>query len=258
MGEKATVRLMNLPGASGGDRLDGFATRIQADAERIAAAAERGPLAAPIAACPGWDLRELVIHTGMVHRWATHAIVHARPPEVEVEPDPGEDLAAWMRDGASLLADALVAADPDAETWHPFPVERTIRVWGRRQAQETAMHRWDAEVAVFGSSSLDPEQASEGLQEYFELGLPRVLIREKVVPPSASLHVHCTDVSGEWLIWGENGEYRMVAEHRKGDAALRGPAETLLLVMMGRADPSGLDVVGERAAADAWLALPGW
>ncbi len=249
---------MNVDAPRRTDGLGPFAARIRADADRIATAATTGPLDAPIAACPGWDLRELVIHTGMVHRWATSAIVNGRPPDVEIEPDTDVDLAAWLRDGADRLAAELTAAGPDDPTWHPFPAERTTWIWGRRQAQETAMHRWDAETAVLGSSTLDPDQASEGLEEYFVLGLPRVLAREHVPAPASSLHVHCTDVVGEWLLWGEGGELRMVTEHRKGDAALRGPAATLLLVLMGRADAADLDVVGDVSVADEWLGLPGW
>jgi len=240
------------------DGLTPYATRIRSDSERIATAVERGPLGTPIPSCPGWELRELVAHTGTVHRWATSAIVNGRAPDGSFGPADDDDLAAWIRAGAAALADVLATADPDGETWHPFPVERTVRFWARRMAQETAMHRWDAEQAVFGSSTLDPEQASEGLQEYFDLGLPRVLIRDGVPAPSSSLHVHCTDVPGEWLLWGENGEYRMTPEHSKGDAAIRGPAGTVLLALMGRADTELLDVVGDRAAADEWLALPGW
>ena len=81
-----------------------------------------------------------------------------------------------------MLADDLAAADPGDDTWHVFPVEQKMWVWARRQAQETAMHRWDAEMATHGTSSLDRVLAAEGVQEYFELGLPRVLSREGVEP----------------------------------------------------------------------------
>ncbi len=248
---------MNADRARFSEGLTRFGDRIRDDADRIAIAVERGSLDAPVAACPGWDLRDLVVPTGMVHRWAAHAIEHGAPSPGEREPGADEDLANWMRAGAASLADTLAAADPDGDTWHPFPVERTNWVWGRRQAQETAVHRWDAETAAFGSSTLDADQAAEGLHEFFELVLPRVFVREQVAPPGSSLHVHCTDVAGEWLVWGDGDGYGMVAEHRKGDAALRGPAETLLLVMMGRASVEQADVVGDRAVVDEWLGLPG-
>jgi hypothetical protein len=45
--------------------------------------------------------------------------------------------------------------------------------------------------------------------------------------------------------------------HRKGDAAIRGPAEAILLAVMGRTDGADLDVIGDHSAVTAWLELPG-
>ena len=50
--------------------LDGYIAEIVREGERFAAVADAGTLDAPIAACPGWDVRELVTHVGMVHLWA--------------------------------------------------------------------------------------------------------------------------------------------------------------------------------------------
>ena len=78
--------------------------------------------------------------------------------------------------------------------------------------------------------------------------------------PSGSFHVHCTDVPGEWLVTtDDDGALVVRREHAKGDAALRGPAEAILLRLWDRpgARAGELDVVGDAAVADAWLALPG-
>jgi hypothetical protein len=128
---------------------------------------------------------------------------------------------------------------------------------------ETALHRWDAEMAVDGSSTIDPPVAAVGIGEYFHLGVPRVLESAGLPVPAASLHVHCTDDSlpdgaGEWIVWNNAGEYKVEPEHRRGDAALRGPADQLLLVLNGRSDRSTLDIVGDADAAASWLDLPGW
>jgi len=247
--------------------LDSCLEAIRDDSARIAVCAERGDLDAPVTGCPGWDLRKLIVHTGFIHRWATHAIQHAAPANAGDVREPssdarGEELGAWMRLGAGVLADVLAATPVDADTWHPFPFEQKAWVWSRRQAMETMVHRWDAEIAAVGSSDLDPECAATGLAEFFEMLLPRTLAREGNPAPSTSLHVHCSDDgladgSGEWLVWGDGGEYRMEAVHRKGDAAIRGSAEMLLLAVMGRTDGSGLDAVGDHDAVTAWLDLPG-
>ena len=233
---------------------------LRSDADLMSSVVRTADLGSPVAACPGWDLRQLVEHTGSVHRWATHAIIHGGQPPKDADFSPAHDdnLAVWIVDGATALIDALDAAGPEADTWHPFPLEQKVWVWGRRQALETAMHRWDAQTAAGLEATLDPELSSTGIGEYLEMGLPRVLARAGVPPPSASLHVHCTDVDGEWLVWSDNGTYRMLPVHDKGDAALRGPAADIWLVLMGRLDRSEVDIVGDPAAADAWLDLPDW
>ncbi|WP_420450996.1 maleylpyruvate isomerase N-terminal domain-containing protein [Ilumatobacter sp.] len=252
------------------DLLDVDATlgRIEDDTSRIAASVTTGDLRAPVAACPGWDVRELAVHVGTIHRWATEAVRTAGPPESGAihrpERDaPAEELGAWLRLGSGLLCDALRAASPQDPSWHPFPYAQTIAFWPRRQMVETAMHRWDTEVATAGASDLEPSVAVVGIAEYFELGLPRVLDRSGTEAPSASMHVHCTDDAlpdgaGEWFVSSEDGVLRVEEAHRRGDCALRGCASDLLLVLMGRRDRGVLDVAGDPTAASAWLDLPGW
>jgi uncharacterized protein (TIGR03083 family) len=246
---------------------------LRADAERMASAFEVGPADAHVDACPGWDVRALVEHMAFIHRWADFAVRNARAPgagEIPASSD-GHDLAAYLREGAARLADDLDEVDPDAPTWHVFPVERTMRVWARRQAQETGMHRWDAEHATTGSSSFDPAFAGDGIDEYFHLGLPRVLQREGVSPPRVALDIACTDLADGWTVAADDEGYRVVRHssgnsadnaagdaHRPGVGAFVGTAENLLLVLMGRADRSAVTITGDMSAADAWLSLPGW
>jgi uncharacterized protein (TIGR03083 family) len=237
-----------------------YSVALRTDADLMSAAIRTGNAAAPVAACPGWDLTKLVEHTGWVQRWATNAIISGEAPggEINFGPSPDDNMSVWIVDGATALIDALNNAEPDAPTWHPFSLEQQVWVWARRQALETAMHRWDAQTAIGVQAMLDPELSSEGIQEYFEMGLPRVLSRDEVDPPAVSLHIHCTDVDGEWLVWGENGKYRMLPVHDKGDAAIRGTAANIWLLLMGRIDRSKLDIAGDASAADAWLDLPNW
>jgi hypothetical protein len=121
------------------------------------------------------------------------------------------------------------------------------------------MHRWDAERGIGMEAILDPELASDGIDEYFELVIPRLMTRESIEVPQGSLHVHCTDVEGEWLVWNEDGDYRMKRAHEKGDAGLRGPAEAILLRLWGRTSEltDDLSPVGDESVLDAWLAIAG-
>src|SRR3954468_5082072 len=74
--------------------------------------AARAGLDAAVPTCPGWTVRELVAHQGMVHRWA---IGHLRGAPVDPEPLEREglaspDLLGWLDDGATALLQAIVDA----------------------------------------------------------------------------------------------------------------------------------------------------
>ena len=205
-------------------------------------------------------MRRLVEHLGVIHRWAQHCALHAAPP-TDTDPfEPGDrDLGEWFREGATAIAETLRGLDPDAPTWHPFTVARVGRVWPRRQAHETAVHRWDVQAALGRPDPIDAELASDGIDEYFEIAVPRLIKREGLTVPTSSFHVHCTDVDGEWLVWNDAGDYRMKRQHEKGDAALRGPAEAILLRLWGRTSSRAdeLSPVGDESAMAAWLAFAG-
>ena len=244
------------PPAHPGLSIATYVAHVRADADRMAAAYRSGPTDAPVAACPGWDVTRLVEHMAFIHRWADFAVrnaVAAGPGDV-AEPDAGADLADWLRSGAAALADDLTAVDPDAPTWHPFPVERTAWVWARRQAHETSMHRWDAETATTGSSSLDAALAADGITEYIELAVPRIAQREHVELPNATVRIVCRDVDGADHLLGPAD----APIDRPPVATLRATAERALLVLMGRAPHSDFEVTGDAGAAEAWLSIPGW
>ena len=238
---------------------------LAGEGERFAAAVERGPLDAPIAACPGWDLRALAAHVGGVHRWAVEAVRAAARPSTSPAalgtgaPGSAAELAGWIRAGVGDLCAALAAAGDDAPTWHPFPAPQVTGVWARRQLHETAVHRLDADAATGVAAELDPALAADGIDEYLELTLPRRVARDGVAWPGGSLHVHCTDTAGEWTVRVAGGDYVFTREHAKGDAALRGPALGLLLRLWGRSFPpaDSPEVIGDAAVAGEWLANGG-
>jgi uncharacterized protein (TIGR03083 family) len=242
------------------EQLD-YVALLRPELDAFAAALDSGPLTAPIAACPGWDLGHLGAHMAFVHRWATASVLTATsPPPENIAEAPTEQraLVAWVRDGGEALIDALSQVPVDAPTWHPFPAPRTAGVWRRRQLQELTVHRWDAQDAIGRAGRIDPAVASDGVDEYFSMMLPRRIIRDGGEFPRSSLHVHCTDTAGEWLVWSTGGELQLRREHAKGDAALRGTAEALLLSLWGRRHRSpAIDVVGDPLVAEAWLALGG-
>ena len=65
-------------------------------------------------------------------------------------------------------------------------------------AHETAVHRFDAERAAGRDYRVEAELASDGVDEYLDFVLPRTVA--KGLRLGGSVHLHCTDVPGEWII----------------------------------------------------------
>lgn len=223
---------------------------VRADGARFADVVRGAPLDAAVPACAGWALRDLAHHLGEIHRWArVAAATGERPNDGALEPPPPDDeLADWIDAGVTALADTLDALDPTAATWHPFPTPRVAAVWPRRQAHETVVHRWDAESVTDEHTPIDPELAADGIAEYFELIVPRLVARDDVAPPDEPLVIELTDLGV--VVEGAAAGVRVVETPESVDVAAS--AETMLLALWGRVDgpePSPL--------ARAWLTLGG-
>lgn len=223
---------------------------------------------APVPTCPGWTLRQLLAHVGRGDRWAA-ATVRARPPAF-VDPrtvadgrPPAElDAAAgWLRSGAEALLAAVDDAGAGTPVW-TFTGPRPAGWWVRRRLHEAAVHRADAAFALGAPFPLSAELAADGVSEW--LGLLEVPWRGEDRPPlmdeGATLHLHATDdglgAAGEWMIRPEGPVIRWEHGHGKGTAAVRGAAVDLLLGLLRRipADDPRLQVIGDSAVFDAWLA----
>lgn len=234
------------------------------DVERVARLIDAQDLSTAVPTCPGWDLRRLVVHMGNVHRWAaTAATTAAQPPSRPSDPDLSVDLADWLRAGAASLVEILRPLQPDQPTWHPFPTDQRAAVWPRRMAHETAVHRVDAELAAGlaatdAADAVEPHLASDGIDEYLSVMLAGAAQRRGRQLPASTLHVHCTDVHGEWLVWAKGASVTVQREHAKGDVALRGPASSLLTALWGRTWPDpGFELLGDQTAGRDWLAVGG-
>ena len=221
---------------------------IRSNATALVDAATASGLDAAVPSCPDWTVADLLAHVGRVHRWA--AGNSTRSPadgfwlgeEIEI-PEP-DARAGWVRDGAALLISALDRpADQPAWTFVP---PHTVGFWQRRQAQETTMHRIDAQLAVGTVVPIDPALAADGIDELLWL-LPRRPWAGPIAGNGETVHLHCTDVEGEWVIEFAPEGLQVERVHAKGDLAVRGAASDLLLWCSGRAGVEPLDVFGDAA-----------
>jgi uncharacterized protein (TIGR03083 family) len=233
---------------------DAYLGALRDQAEQLVAAAERAGLDAPVPSCPDWDVAELLGHMGRVYRWAASCVETNAPASPKDLPAPParDERAGWMRDGLARVVAALdrPAGDP-AWTWAP---DGTVGFWQRRQAHETTIHRVDAELASGPPTPVPLALAVDGIDEWLAL-----VPNRRGVPPvtghGETIHLHCTDTDGEWLVRvGEDG-LAVERAHAKGDVAARGAASDLLLVLLRRLPPSTVEVLGDPAVLDGFLTL---
>ena len=232
-----------------------FLEAIPRESSALAAAARTG-LDAPVPTCPEWSVADLVRHTGSVHQWVTE-IVRTRASEYidrkTLPPPPAADdeVVPWFQRGAENLVRVLEDVDPDEAVWNWSKQPRVAAFWPRRMAQETAVHRWDAENAVGSAAPVERALAVDGVDEMFDVFLSSGRL-PKDFSVGGSLHLHATDGPGEWLVSIDGGAVEVLREHAKGDAALRGTTSDLLLFLWNRVPASSLEVIGDRAVVEAW------
>ncbi len=239
-----------------GDRV----SAIRREGAAMADAARAAGLDARVPSCPLWTVADLLGHLGRIHRWVA-ALLNDRATDrgahwSESAPPPDHELFDWFASGVPVLADALDAAGPDAPVW-TWTNDHSAAFWARRQAVETAVHRVDAQLATGGFEPVDARLAVDGIDELFDL-LPFWPSAGRVRGNGESLHFHCTDTDGEWLVRLQPDHVDVAREHAKGDVAARGTASDLLLFLYGRIEPDRLDVFGDAASLARWRELVNW
>jgi uncharacterized protein (TIGR03083 family) len=230
---------------------------LEADSASVADLAA-GHLDHRVPACPDWVVADLVGHLGGVYSFVSLVVAAAgaRPDrEREHPPEDRAQLLLWFRDQREAVLAALAAADPAQPAWVFFPPSpRQAAWWRRRQAMETAIHLADVRQATGEKPVIDAELASDGIDEMLTEMLPGLASRRPLDGLKGTLHVHCTDTPGGWLIDFSTAVPQVRREHAKGDTAARGPAAALYLWLWNRVGPdeAGIEVLGDRSLADAW------
>ncbi|MGH2365167.1 MAG: maleylpyruvate isomerase N-terminal domain-containing protein [Chloroflexota bacterium] len=223
------------------------------------------PFDAPVESCPGWSVVKLMRHLGTIQRWA-QALVEAQRPE-RIDPRtlnldlPSDDAgyASWLVQGAAALASMLRAANPNAPAW-AWGADQHVRFWARRVAHESAVHAADVALAANQAPAIQAELAVDGISEFLENLPSRATFAPAVKElrgAGESLHLHCTDTEGEWLIRLEADGVHWEPGHAKATTAVRAAAADLELLLYRRLPPTDarFQSFGDPALLDRWLSL---
>jgi len=249
---------------------DQYCDALEAEVERFAALIVDANMQAPVPLLDDvvdktkpLSLANLTIHAGTMHRWATKLVadraqapVSPRSLDLEVPAD-SAGYPGWLRAGGKRMLATFRAADPDGPTW-AWGADKHTRFWSRRQLHETGIHRADVERALKREPSFEPAIAVDGVDEFLE-NLACVTWKPGVqaLKGSGSLHFHCTDAEGEWLIQLNPDGFTWEHGHAKGDVAVRATAADLYLLIWGREKPPSperFQTFGDQALLDRWIA----
>lgn len=247
---------------------------LQRDGETLAEAARAAGFGAPVPACPGWRVRDLLKHIGYVHRWAAMYVAEGRrtwadrfsEEDILRQQLPDESLLAWFREGHTRLVGTLREADPGLACWSFLDAPSPLAFWARRQAHETAIHRVDAQQAAAGASAAalqgrssarpDPGEApafgpgfaADGVDELLMGFLAREARRGSWSGPDGSLAFHADDGDSgraHWRLECRDGKLAVARDDGPADVEVTAPAGEVYLLLWNRRPADGLACAGD-------------
>jgi uncharacterized protein (TIGR03083 family) len=126
-----------------------YLDRLASDYGDLRDAATAAELSAPVPGCPGWTLSDLVFHVAEVYLHKARIMRTGEWPDPWPPPGLRDEAPVPLlgRAFGELMAEfAAHDADTPVPTW--YDPDQTVAFWIRRMAQETVIHRIDAEQAA--------------------------------------------------------------------------------------------------------------
>lgn len=251
--------------SEGVDILAGMTTRlaparylelIDADATRLLAVAES--LDAVVPTCPGWTVRDLVEHLAQVYQHKIACTRLQRQPEDWPPPTPPGDPREWLSISRAELLELLLDRGPDAPSATWWPADQTVGFWYRRMAQETAVHRVDAESAAGAVTPVAADLAVDGIDEVLMIMLEGDWSDMSAedwgeVSPDAGADKAVAVLGGDAIWRVQLHPERIGVEIGAGpaDATVGGDPSEVLLWLWGRRPVDAVQVSGDHDAVTA-------
>jgi uncharacterized protein (TIGR03083 family) len=238
---------------------DMWLAALRVDATAFRAAVTEADLAAPVPSCPGWMVADLIDHLGRVYRdLRLHAVRGiTTPPEPVLFEPIAIDLLAWWDDQFERVYAMLDVLDPDMPAWNWAPQAKRAAFWHRRMAHETAIHRWDAQMAIARAEPIEARLAADGVAEVLDTFLPAGRRRE---PTSRTgiVALEATDIEQSWYarLRGEgiallDTDTIFDDDEHPARVAAAGPASDIDLALWGRVGFDTLEISGNESMLEA-------
>ncbi len=195
----------------------------------------------------GWSVRDLVSHVAEVyeHKIACTSLGRVPdpwPPEWPADRDPIE----WLGDAHQRLLEMFARSGPTTPSATWWPPDQTVGFWARRMAQETAVHRADAELAVGTPTPVDAELAVDGVDE--------ILVwltgdwSDEPNDAATGRRVAISTGGRTWLVTLEREAVSVTEGSGTEDATLGGDPSDVLLWLWGRSPDESVVRSGDEDA----------
>jgi uncharacterized protein (TIGR03083 family) len=224
-----------------------YLTRLKSDAARLAEIGGHD-LDAPVPPCPGWTVRDVVVHTGEVY---SHKVACMRLPEGPQHvddwnhgPADGEDIFDWFRERHDELVTELTSRGPAAPSYTWYDPDQSVGFWFRRMAHETAVHRADVESAFSAVTAVEGDLAVDGVDEVLDLFLA---YQAEDVGPDGPGRGTVAVRTGEhiWRVTLSADDVVLSREPGAAQAVVSGEPSELLLWLWGRRPDTAVILEGD-------------
>ena len=234
---------------------------LRAEGPAFAAAVAEAPPETPVLSCPGWTVTDLALHLAGIYQWVRTVAGSGGTTAPEgraqrAEPAAGVTAAQQWRQAYDELMALFDTLDPEAPAWNWAPQPKKAAFWPRRMAHETAVHRWDAQLAIAAGEPIETKLAADGVSEVLDTWLPAGR-RKAAGQWRGVVRLSATDAAQEWFLRlrGEGVallDTGTILDHDDHHARVHvsGTASDLLLALWGRVSFDTLTVAGDPALLD--------
>jgi uncharacterized protein (TIGR03083 family) len=235
---------------------DFWLAALRAEGAAFRGAAGAVDLDAQVPTCPDWNVGQLVLHLTNVYRSVAAHVTRGvatrpeGPPPIEIG-DGESPLSLWDEHYTALLR-VLEPIDPELPAWNWAPQSKKAVFWHRRIAHETAVHRWDAQVAAGPAEPIEPKLATDGITEVLDSWLPAGRRRGATEGVRGIVALHATDVGQVWYVRLRGMGIALLDtdtllddDHPHERAQANGSASDVLLALYGRVPFDVLEVAGD-------------
>lgn len=240
---------------------DDFLNSVENDARLMADSARKG-LEAAVPTCPGWTVRDLLVHTGVIYRRKEQVVLKGLTDRETDAAKPDGDPIGWFEEGTRLMLAALRSKESSDHTWTWHDPDQTVGFWKRRMAQESLIHRIDAELAHGEVSQVDSTIAEDGIDEALDIfigGYPPWATVEseksviKLSSPNRNWFLRKGSFSGttrSGRVFTDIPTVLVETDAPKWDCEITGESAAIDLWLWGRGPLTDLEVSGDSTLAD--------